>query len=193
MTSTSRRGFEVALGAALGDDLEAGLDESAPARWSRVSAEGDPALPSGAEPLSALVSGPPSWPAAWPRSASSTAPRARDLHRQLKPGQRLVSRDGDLWRWDGFIAAADAPTAAAKRLAERNRLGQLEEQVAALLAQAEDAERRARSRHAKPCSRAQQQEKHLRDRWRQLQSQAGARRATSSPRSRAPSSSSTPS
>ncbi|MFO1131305.1 MAG: hypothetical protein U1E16_04775 [Hyphomicrobiales bacterium] len=41
------------------------------------------------------------------------------LQPQLKPGQRLVSREGDVWRWDGFTAAADAPSAAAKRLAER--------------------------------------------------------------------------
>ena len=29
------------------------------------------------------------------------------LQPQLKPGQRLVSREGDVWRWDGFTAAAD--------------------------------------------------------------------------------------
>src|SRR5690606_35138655 len=34
----------------------------------------------------------------------------------------LVSPDGDLWRWDGFIASAHAPTGAARRLAERARL-----------------------------------------------------------------------
>jgi chromosome segregation protein len=45
------------------------------------------------------------------------------LQPDLRPGQRLVSREGDLWRWDGYTAAADAPTAAATRLAERNRLG----------------------------------------------------------------------
>ena len=43
----------------------------------------------------------------------------------LKAGQRLVSLEGDLWRWDGFVAAADAPTPAARRLAEKNRLGDL--------------------------------------------------------------------
>ena len=32
------------------------------------------------------------------------------LAARLKPGQRLVSREGDLWRWDGFAAAAEAPT-----------------------------------------------------------------------------------
>jgi chromosome segregation protein len=49
-----------------------------------------------------------------------------ELQPRLSAGQRLVSRDGDLWRWDGYVAAADAPTAAAVRLAERNRLGSLE-------------------------------------------------------------------
>jgi chromosome segregation protein len=38
----------------------------------------------------------------------------------------LVSREGDVWRWDGFTAAADAPSAVARRLVERNRLGELE-------------------------------------------------------------------
>ena len=34
----------------------------------------------------------------------------------LKPGQRLVSREGDLWRWDGFVSRAEAPRPAAVRL-----------------------------------------------------------------------------
>jgi chromosome segregation protein len=49
----------------------------------------------------------------------------------LEVGQRLVSREGDLWRWDGFMAAAEAPTPAARRLAEKNRLGDLEREVEA--------------------------------------------------------------
>ncbi len=47
------------------------------------------------------------------------------LQARLRPGQRLVSTAGDLWRWDGYTAAADAPTAAARRLAQRNRLDEL--------------------------------------------------------------------
>jgi chromosome segregation protein len=44
----------------------------------------------------------------------------------LAPGQRLVSRAGDLWRWDGFRAGAeDAPSAAALRLQQLNRLVEL--------------------------------------------------------------------
>ena len=47
----------------------------------------------------------------------------------LRPGQRLVSLEGDLWRWDGFVAAAEAPSAAARRLEEKNRLGDLEREA----------------------------------------------------------------
>ena len=44
----------------------------------------------------------------------------------LKTGQRLVSREGDLWRWDGFVAAAHAPTGAARRLAQRSRFAEID-------------------------------------------------------------------
>ena len=44
----------------------------------------------------------------------------------LKAGQRLVSREGDLWRWDGFVAAAHAPTGAARRLAQRSRFAEID-------------------------------------------------------------------
>ena len=44
------------------------------------------------------------------------------LQSQLVQGQRLVSREGALWRWDGLTMAADAASAAATRLRQRNRL-----------------------------------------------------------------------
>ncbi len=168
-------GYEVALGAALSDDLEAGLDPDAPVRWSRVPADGDPALPAGVEPLAAQVKGPPELARGLAQIGIVDRTQGAALQARLRPGQRLVSREGDIWRWDGFTAAADAPTAAAKRLAERNRLGQLEEQVAALLAEAETAET-AREEASEAVNHAQQQEKLLRDRWRQLQGQAASSR-----------------
>jgi chromosome segregation protein len=51
------------------------------------------------------------------------------LQGNLKPGQRLVSPRGDLWRWDGYAASADAPSPAAARLTQRNRLAELEVQI----------------------------------------------------------------
>ena len=49
-------GYETALGAALGDDLEASSDAGAPMHWSTaLDGSDDPALPQGAEPLSRHV------------------------------------------------------------------------------------------------------------------------------------------
>ncbi|HZZ62582.1 MAG TPA: chromosome segregation SMC family protein [Roseiarcus sp.] len=127
---TVERGFEAALGAALGDDLDAPADEKAPAHWSLLPGVGaDPALPDGVEPLAARVTAPP----ALARRLAQVGVVARaDGDRQmalLEVGQRLVSTEGDLWRWDGFVAAAEAPTPAARRLAEKNRLGDLQREA----------------------------------------------------------------
>src|SRR6185312_11921490 len=52
---TVEKGFETALGAALGDDLEVPVDTASPAHWAGANAEGDPALPEGVEPLANYV------------------------------------------------------------------------------------------------------------------------------------------
>ncbi len=124
-------GFEAALGAAFGDDLDAATDEDAPARWRRIDATAeDGALPEGIESLAAHVRA----PAVLSRRLALTglAERADGARLQslLRPGQRLVSREGDLWRWDGYVAQADAPRAAAQRLASRNRLAELNAEIA---------------------------------------------------------------
>ena len=56
--SRSPPGYEQALGAALGDDLDAASDETAPSHWRLTKASAsDPALPDGATPLSQFVKG----------------------------------------------------------------------------------------------------------------------------------------
>ena len=126
------RGYEAALGAALGDDLDAPLAEAALAHWSLLAAVGqDPELPPGVEPLAGRASAPR--PLARRLAQVGVVARAdgKRLSRLLKAGQRLVSPEGDLWRWDGFVSAADAPTPAARRLKEKNRLGDLEREAEA--------------------------------------------------------------
>ena len=124
-------GYEAALASALGDDLQAPLDESAPHHWRDLGKLVEWAeLPEGARPLSEFVTG----PAALSRRLSMTGvvfpDQGAELQKHLKPGQRLVSPRGDLWRWDGYRASADAPSAAAVRLAQRNRLAALEDLIA---------------------------------------------------------------
>ncbi len=197
------KGYEAALGAALGDDLDASTNPASPAHWASTDASDDPSLPPGVEALS------PSW-------STAPAPLARRLNQigvvlraegaalrtLLKPGQRLVSKEGDLWRWDGFTQAAEAPTPAARRLAEKNRLGDLAieaeaardaanalktdaEQAQAALAAAAAAESEARQAH-KNALRKVEAARDAKDHCRKTSGRDsgaafGARRSASSP------------
>jgi chromosome segregation protein len=127
---TVGKGYEKALGAALGDDLDAPVDPSAPMRWIGSAVDSnDPALPAGAEPLTTHVNAPPELARRLRQIGVIDRADGPRLVALLKPGQRLVSPEGDLWRWDGFAAAAHAPTGAARRLAERARLAEIETEL----------------------------------------------------------------
>jgi chromosome segregation protein len=68
------------------------------------------------------------------------------LHPRLIPGVTLVSRAGDVWRWDGRMARAGAPGAAATALHQRRLLGDAETRAVAAHAHADlaaDAEAEA--------------------------------------------------
>lgn len=156
-------GYEMALGAALGEDLIAPTDEASPIHWRSLPMFANPkGLPDNVRRLSEVVRG----PAALMRRLSQigiveTEEQGLKLHDKLEQGQRLVSANGALWRWDGFTAAAGTPTAAATRLAQRNRLEEMlvdlekadataalaqtgREKTATAARDAADAERKAR-------------------------------------------------
>ena len=123
-------GFETALGAALGEDLDASLDAAAAVKWGSVFAsDDDPALPGGAMPLADVVDAPQELRRRLAQIGVVDQQNGVELRAALKPGQRLVSKEGDLWRWDGFVIAANAPTPAAQRLAQKNRLAELEDEI----------------------------------------------------------------
>jgi len=139
---TVATGYEAALAAALGDDLEVSTDDGAPVHWDDPGpGSGDPALPSGVVPLAAQVKAPALLSRRLAQIGIVDRAEGARLRLALAPGQRLVSTAGDLWRWDGLVVAADAPTPAARRLASRNRLGELEGQIAE--ARSDVGERRA--------------------------------------------------
>ena len=124
------RGYEAALAAALGEDLDAALDARAPAFWAGANTQ-PPKWPKGATPLSDLVLAPPALAARLALTALVEAADGERLQKVAPIGARLVSREGDLWRWDGFTVRAEAPKPAAARLAQRGRLGELEAQIVA--------------------------------------------------------------
>src|SRR5207248_3082066 len=173
---TVAKGYEKALGAALGDDLDAPVDPSAPMRWTNAGvADGDPALPEGVEALAAHVQAPSELARRLAQIGVVARERGAELVSQLKTGQRLVSPEGDVWRWDGFMAAAHAPTGAARRLAERARLVDIENELEQARNDAA-AKRQALETAEAELKAAASAETAARDAWRAAQHEADATR-----------------
>lgn len=136
-------GYEAALGAALADDLRAPeVGEDAASGWGLLPDYDAPQpLPDGVAPLASHVG----VPEVLTRRIGqiglvADAAEGARLQPLLAPGQRLVSLAGDLWRWDGFRAGAeDAPSAAALRLRQLNRLVELKRDLEEVAARAEGA------------------------------------------------------
>jgi chromosome segregation protein len=169
-------GYEKALGAALGDDLDAPVDQSAPMHWAGTTPDpADPGLPPGAEPLSRFVKAPPELARRLAQIGVVERAEGRGLAATLKPGQRLVTREGDFWRWDGFAAAAHAPTGAARRLAERGRLQAIEGELAAARNEVE-AQLRIVAAAEAAVTAASAAEAAARARWREAQHSTDAAR-----------------
>ena len=124
------QGFEKAIGAALADDLRAPqVEADGPSGWSVLPAYSEhQALPEGVVPLSLHVAVPGVLERRINQIGLVDPDEGPRLQEKLKPGQRLVSIEGDLWRWDGYRAwAEDAPSAAALRLQQLNRLEELKQ------------------------------------------------------------------
>ena len=137
-----QKGYEKALGAALADDLRApAVGADAPTGWASLpdylQAQ---ALPAGVAPLTDVVTVPAVLARRIAQIGLVDAADGARLQAALQPGQRLVSLAGDLWRWDGFRSGAeDAPSAAALRLQQLNRLAELQRDLDAAAAKAQQA------------------------------------------------------
>ncbi|MEA3081481.1 MAG: chromosome segregation protein, partial [Sphingomonadales bacterium] len=114
-------GYERALAAALGEDADATIGGDSPRRWQGSDVlPGDPPLPAGSECLADHASAPKELL----RRLKQVAVADEDGGQPLAVGQRLVTLDGRLRRWDGFVATG-VGAAAAERLVRANRLTQL--------------------------------------------------------------------
>ena len=145
-------GYEAAVGAALADDLKAPeTDEAGATGWTTLKQYEMPqALPAGVPSLSDYVDAPPALARRLRQVGVIQNGDGPGLQAQLLPGQRLVNRAGDLYRWDGYaLAAADGSSTAARRLQQANQLNEL----AAELERAELAADRARATHSANAAR----------------------------------------
>ncbi|NNM57018.1 chromosome segregation protein SMC [Acidocella sp.] len=173
-------GLEAALGAALREELSASADEHAARHWRKL-----PLLELSVVPLKTfanLVQG----PAALTRALSHILllPEGADgnLHQgNLTAGQILVSREGAVWRWDGYTVRAGAASEAAVRLKQRNRLAELERERAATRdAAAQAREARTAAEAAERAARAA--EAHVREARRAAETAAREARRTAEQR-----------
>ncbi len=129
-------GFERALAAAFGDELDTAL-----ADWRDTApADADPALPAGLARLADHVDA----PAALARRLALIAVAESDDGRALGAGQQLVTRDGAMRRWDG-LALRDAGAAGAERLIRANRLDALRAELPAARAAVDAGEAASRA------------------------------------------------
>jgi chromosome segregation protein len=130
-----RPGYEKALAAALGDDLGAPLGSDADWGWlgARPAAD-DPPLGGELEALAHLVTGPPELA----RRLAQIGVAEADTGQVLQVGQRLVTVDGRLRRWDGFVSTGGGAVAA-ERLERVNRLAALRQELPRLQAALDQA------------------------------------------------------
>ncbi|MDG6093644.1 AAA family ATPase [Acetobacter sp. AN02] len=146
-TLTIPDGLEIPLAAALGEGLS-GSDSTTDPRSPRSWREGCPAgsLPEGAIALASLITHPPVLNAALNAAGLVEDDAAGEALRvRLLPGQCLVSRDGALWRWDGWHILAGQPDPTALRLARKRALREAEEQLAAFRTELDTAAETAKN------------------------------------------------
>ena len=152
-------GYERALAAALGEDADAAIgDSDSPRRWGGSATQpDDPVLPEGIESLADHVRA----PVELIRRLKQIAVAEADDGQPLAVGQRLVTRDGVMRRWDGFIAKG-AGAAAAERLLRANRLAQLADELPGLQQSVDSAaeERDSVLRTMEQCRDAAEQARH---------------------------------
>jgi chromosome segregation protein len=127
----AKPGYEQALAAALGDDADAEIGSEGARRWQGSEPlPSDPPLAAGLDCLADHVKAPPELV----RRLRQVAVASEDTGQDLAVGQRLVTRDGRMRRWDGFVAEG-AGAAAAERLIRANRLAELARHLPELEAQ----------------------------------------------------------
>jgi len=131
-------GYERAVSAALGTDLAASTEPGASITWSLVEGEG-PNLPSGVKVLSDFVQGPAVLKRRLLQIGVVTDQSHGDaLLSSLRQGQRLVTCEGDLWRWDGFKLRASAFPSLDQRVSQLRRIVTLRSEIGVREAELEE-------------------------------------------------------
>ena len=121
-------GHEPALAIVLGEGINASLGQDGERWWSLTDVRAS--HPEGTRPLAEFVRVPEELQAAISGvGVAETDAAAETAAAALSPGQAVVTRDGRIWRWDGFRSSTDA--AAADDIRRAGRMQQLVAEIAA--------------------------------------------------------------
>jgi chromosome segregation protein len=143
-----KAGFERAIAAAFGDELQAALDPKAPAAWLGQTVRSfEWSAP--IRPLSEGVDAIPEALRARLQATGLVDDTSFEQDLNLPTGGRVVTMAGDMRRWDGFVRRKDAVASAAGELEQRARLEALQSQLPAIQEQAQAAAKAAAEARAK--------------------------------------------
>jgi len=149
-------GMETALAAALGEGLFAGLGHGEARWWEASPARISP--PAGTRPLSEVVTVTEELAAAVSGIGIVTDEAEADrLASALRPGQAIVSKQGRLWRWDGYRTSGVGNAAEEVRRVARLRFlmaeaPRLEEEVASAARHHEECRKASEEARKIECS-----------------------------------------
>ncbi len=123
-------GFENALDALLGDELYYSVDNDQPIHWEYLGDFSEElSLPKNCEPLSSFIKGSNVVNRRLRQTGLVKKEDGQKLMSDLNFGQRLVSKEGDLWRWDGLVVSSSSSSSAVKRLQQRNKLDEINQSI----------------------------------------------------------------
>lgn len=137
-------GYESALSRAMGDTLLASCDENAAERWTNKKTNHTlPKLSEGAQSLADIAQAPESLRHALSQIQIVDDPKTlHKLLEEIKPGQSIVTKDGEYWRWDGYHIQANATDRHAVYLQQKNKYSTLHKAIEIMEQEQDDMKKR---------------------------------------------------
>ena len=122
--------YQLAFYLALGDGIEASNDKEAPVIWNNLSFKKPASLPEGVIAVSKYVKGPKEIQLFLSQvGIVNSNEQGNKYQKSLMPGQILVSKNGELWRWDGLNIKDGSKTITYKRIISTTKLIDLEKEL----------------------------------------------------------------
>lgn len=119
---TTQQGYERALSRAMGDTLMASTDHDAPEQWTDCQTKENIIPIKKCQSLAAVVDAPKNLYAALSNIfVVEDNANVKNALASIKPGQALVTKNGEYWRWDGYHIKANATDRHAVYLEQKNK------------------------------------------------------------------------